>query len=323
MCPEAARRFLSGRWATLMAASEQDIPANSTAARPPASRPAALPPELQWTTHSQVAEGSAAWTYLTRERALTPAIVAAATQADVLREGPYGSAWFAHRDGDGRMTGIEMRGPSYRGFSADGSKSLFRLQLGRETPTRLAVTEAPIDAMSLAVLEGMRKDTLYVSAASGMGPLTIAALEQELKELAKRPGTALVAATDSDPAGHAYAARLADMGEAANVTVQRAVPAGCKDWNDALKAQTQGAPRSARRRSSPVITTIVKAMQRPRSAVPPPWSPVPVAMAGRVQALETQDALRAATAMAQQRGPETRRPDEPGTPPSASPEARP
>ena len=270
-----------------------------------------------------VGRGSAAWTFLTRERALTPAIIAAATQADVLREGPYGSAWFAHRDGDGRMTGIEMRGPSYRGFSADGSKSLFRLQLGREAPTRLAVTEAPIDAMSLAVLEGMRKDTLYVSAASGMGPLTIAALEQELKELAKRPGTALVAATDSDPAGHAYAARLADMGEAANVTVQRAVPAGCKDWNDALKAQTQGAPRSARRRSSQVITTIVKAMQRPRSAVPPPWSPVPVAMAGRVQALETQDALRAATAMAQQRGPETRRPDEPGTPPSASPEARP
>ena len=322
MCLEPAGRFLFGQQATLMAASEQDIPAAGAAARPPAGRPAALPPELQWTTHSQVAEGSAAWTYLTRERALTPAIVAAATQADVLREGPYGSAWFAHRDGDGRTTGIEMRGPSYRGFSADGSKSLFRLQLGREAPTRLAVTETPIDAMSLAVLEGLRKDTLYASAA-GMGPLTIAALAQELKEMARRPGTALVAATDSDPAGHGYAARLAEMGQAANVAVQRAVPAGAKDWNDALKAQTQAAPRSARRRSSPVITTIVKAMQRPRSATPPPWSPVPVAMAGRVQALETQDALRAAATMAQPRGPETRRPDEPGLPPSARPGARP
>ena len=108
------------------------------------------------------------------------------------------------------------------------------------------------------------------------------------------------------------------------MAVQRAVPAGSsKDWNDALKAHTQAAPRSARRRSSPVITTIVKAMQRPRSATPPPWSPVPVAMASRVQALETQDALRAATAMAQQRGPEKRRPDEPGMPSSASPGARP
>ena len=186
-----------------MAASGQDVPATSAAARAPQGRPAALPPELQWTPRSQVAEGSAAWTYLTRERALSPAIVAAATQADVLREGPQGSAWFAHRDGDDRVTGIEMRGPSYRGFSADGSKSLFRLQLGREAPTRLAVTKAPIDAMSLAVLEGMRKDTLYVAAA-GMGPGTIAALEQELKEMAKRPGTVLVAATGSDPAGHGY-----------------------------------------------------------------------------------------------------------------------
>ena len=186
-----------------MAASGQDVPATSAAARAPQGRPAALPPELQWTTRSQVAEGSAAWTYLTRERALSPAIVAAAAQADVLREGPQGSAWFAHRHGDDRVTGIEMRGPSYRGFSADGSKSLFRLQLGREAPTRLAVTKAPIDAMSLAVLEGMRKDTLYVAAA-GMGPGTIAALEQELKEMAKRPGTVLVAATGSDPAGHGY-----------------------------------------------------------------------------------------------------------------------
>ena len=49
---------------------------------------------------------------------------------------------------------------------------------------------------------------------------------------------------------------------------------------------------------------------------------LPVAMASRVQALETQDALRAATAMARRR-PETRRPDEPGMPPPASPGARP
>jgi hypothetical protein len=156
-----------------------------------------------------------------------------------------------------------------------------------------------------------------------MGPVTIAALEQELTEMARRPGTVLVAATGSDPAGHGYAARLAELGAAAKMAVLRAVPAGSsKDWNDALKAQAGAAPRSARRRSSPVITTIVKAMQRPRSATPPPWAPVPVAMASRVQALETQDALRAATAMARRR-PETGRPDEPGTPPSASPGARP
>ena len=54
-----------------------------------------------------------------------------------MREGPYASAWFAHRDERGRLTGIEMRGPNYRGFSEDGNKTLFRLQPGSEPSTRL------------------------------------------------------------------------------------------------------------------------------------------------------------------------------------------
>ena len=260
-----------------------------------------LPPELRWTTHKAVAEGSPTWTYLTQERRLTPEIVAAATRADVLREGPYASAWFAHRDGEGGLTGIEMRGPNYRGFSADGEKSLFRLQLGREIPTRLAVTEAPIDAMSLAAIEGMRKDTLYVSTAGGMGPATVVALERELAAFAKRPGAVLVAATDADPAGNRYAERLAEMAAAASVPAQRAAPSGHKDWNDAIRAKGQPS-RRAGASSSAALTSIVRAMERPQPVTPPSWAPAPIPIGQRIRAFEQQDAMRAAEAMARSPG---------------------
>jgi hypothetical protein len=70
----------------------------------------------------------------------------AARVADAIREGPRGSAWFAHRDGAGLLTGIEMRGPDWRNFSAGGEKTLFRLPGGSGRLARLAVCEAAIDA---------------------------------------------------------------------------------------------------------------------------------------------------------------------------------
>ena len=252
-----------------------------------------VPPELLWTARKPVTEGSPTWNYLTKERGLAPEIVNVATRTDVLREGPYASAWFAHRDADDAVTGIEMRGPKYRGFSRDGDKTLFRLQPGNEAPTRLAVTEAPIDAMSLAVLEGMRKDTLYVGTAGGMGPRTIAALERELMALAERPGAVMIAATDADAAGDKYAAHLAELAAAANVPAQRAVPAEHKDWNDALRAAGQGPSQRAGLSSSPAVATIVRAMDRSDSAASQPWSPAPVALGQRVRAIEEQQARAA------------------------------
>ena len=60
------------------------------------------------------------------------------------------------------LTGIEMRGPDYRNFSAGGGKTLFRLASDSESPTRITVSESAIDAMSLAELAaeaGVRCDT--------------------------------------------------------------------------------------------------------------------------------------------------------------------
>ena len=210
-----------------------------------------VPVAQRWARRAPVRSGSPAWDYLTRTRALPAAVVLAAIQAGVLREGPHASAWFAHQDHAGRLTGIEMRGPAWRSFSPNGSKTLFRLPggmpastgvvAGAHRPTRLAVTEAPIEAMSLAALEGLRAeglraDTFYLGVAGGIGPETITALQQLLGELAGDPAAVLVAATNNDAAGEYYAEQLAEMAADAGVRSARLLPPGGEnDFNDALR----------------------------------------------------------------------------------------
>lgn len=197
----------------------------------------ALPAE-RWPARRQLRRGSATWRYLSEVRCLPDDILQAACTADVVREGPYGSAWFAHRDHVGVLTGIEMRGPDFRGFTADGTKTLFRFARGRGPFTRLAIFEAPIDALSMAAFEQMRPDTIYVATAGGIGPETIIALKHLLDVLAAEPNTIVAIGTDNDAAGERHAKRLAAMIEVANLRWERAKPpAGAKDWNKFLKIQ--------------------------------------------------------------------------------------
>ncbi len=203
-----------------------------------------LSPAARWTARRRLTRGSPTWCYLARTRALEGPVLVAAARADALREGPCASAWFAHRDATATIVGIEMRGPEYRGFSADGDKTLF--QLAGRLPTssaavmRLVVCEAPIDAMSLAGIERLRTDTLYVSTAGGMGPHTIAALQALLRDMATKPGSILVAATDADTAGEHYASQLMELATAAGVRSGRILPfGGHKDWNQVVVARRQ------------------------------------------------------------------------------------
>ena len=197
----------------------------------------ALPTE-QWAARSPLRRGSAVWRYLSGVRCLPENVLKAAAAADAVREGPYASAWFAHRDHAGALTGIEMRGPQYRGFTADGTKTLFRLGSISRPFCRLAIFEAPIDALSMAAFEQLRADTLYVATAGGMGPDTIAALKQLFDVLADKPDAIVAIGTDNDGPGERHAKRLVELIEAANLRWQRALPpANAKDWNKFLKIQ--------------------------------------------------------------------------------------
>lgn len=198
------------------------------------------PAHTRWERARTLRPGSPAWDYLTKARALSDPILRAAIARDCVREGGYGTAWFAHRAHDGRLTGFEMRGADFRGFAKGGDKTLFRLP-GRPRhsigpPRRIAVAEAPIDALSLAALERLAGDTLYVATGGGMGPPTIEALSQLLADAAAIPGAALIAATDNDAPGQRYAGLLADLAGMAGVSFERLRPsADVNDWNDMLR----------------------------------------------------------------------------------------
>ena len=200
-----------------------------------ARQPPRLPVAERWAMAPPLTVGSAVWRYLTETRGLPGRILHLATRHDLIREGPRGSAWFAHRDQEGRLAGIEMRGPRWRGMAAGSDKTLFHLPGGSMSAPRLAVVEAPIDALSLAALEGPRADTLYLATTGGIGPGTVAALEALLAERTMAPAAELVAATDADVAGDRHAAFLAGLAEAVAVRSARLRPLhGIKDWNELL-----------------------------------------------------------------------------------------
>jgi hypothetical protein len=225
-----ARRLLRG-FVGIAPAYPEALRVRRTASRVPVAE--------RWERRPPLSCGSPAWLYLIGQRGLPEGILMAARRTDAVREGPRGSAWFAHRDGGGFLTGIEMRGADYRNFSAGGTKTLFRLPGGPGPLPRVTVCESAIDALSLAAVEQCRPDTLYAATAGGMGPATVAALQQILLDFARDPAAVLIAATDADTAGRRHAARLDVLAVEAGASFRTLLPpAGLNDWNDAIRALT-------------------------------------------------------------------------------------
>jgi hypothetical protein len=197
----------------------------------PESRTGRAIPE-RWQARRRPWPGSLTWRYLTGERRLSTNTVRDCIRQDRLREGPYGSMWAAHSNDNGSVTGWEERGPEWRGFASGGTKVLFRL--GQPDAHRICVAEAAIDAMSLAEIEARPDDTLYLSTGGGWAPATEAAI----RVLAARPGSLLVAATDNNPQGAAYARRLESIAVETGCGYVRLQPVA-GDWNEDLKTMKE------------------------------------------------------------------------------------
>jgi hypothetical protein len=197
--------------------------------RPPRDSVPTSSMEQRWDNRRKPWRGSMTWRYLHAERCLPETIIREAIRRNMLREGPYGSMWAAHVDDEGVITGWEERGPEWRGFSSGGSKVLFRF--GSPGALRLCVTEAAIDAMSLAAFEGLREGSLYLSTGGGWSPTTEAAV----RVLAARPCARIVAATDANSQGETFATRLRGIADEAGCDWLRLAP-WAEDWNDALRA---------------------------------------------------------------------------------------
>lgn len=184
----------------------------------------------RWRARRGPWRGSLTWCYLRDRRGIPEAIISAAIRYGGLREGPHGSMWAAHLDGDGVVTGWEERGPEWRGFASGGSKVLFRF--GPANASRIYVTEAAIDAMSLAAIEDQQQDSLYLSSGGGWAPATVAAI----RVLSARSGARLVAATDNNRQGEVYAERLAVIAQEVGCDYQRLRPCA-DDWNEQLRTR--------------------------------------------------------------------------------------
>nr|WP_123150824.1 DUF3991 and toprim domain-containing protein [Mesorhizobium delmotii] len=204
---------------------------------PSRNRPDLSIPE-RWQSRRKPWRGSMTWRYLRDERRLPETVIGAAIRQDRLREGPRGSMWAAHTDETGAVTGWEERGPNWRGFATGGGKVLFRF--GRDDAVRFCVTEAAIDAVSLAAIEQLQPDSLYLSTGGGWAPATVAAI----RRLAAQSGALLVAATDNNDQGDIYAGRLEQIAVEAGCGFERLRPAA-DDWNEDLRAARE--PEEVRR----------------------------------------------------------------------------
>jgi hypothetical protein len=74
-------------------------------------------PAEKWEQRPLPRRGSGAWKYLTRQRHIPSRIVFAAARKGAVRDGPYGSAWFAHRGEDGAVTPCRNPQPRFQGLA--------------------------------------------------------------------------------------------------------------------------------------------------------------------------------------------------------------
>ena len=197
------------------------------------------PVAARWDERKAVWSNSPTWRYLKRQRGLSAEIIEAASVAGVLREGPVGSAWFAHFDPGGAVAHVDVRGPTYKGSLTGGIKSLFRLSFKGPPLPRVVLTEAAIDALSLATLESLRSDTLYAATGGGMGPGTIATLEALLVDIAMFPDALFCSATDANGPGDRFADQHQSLARKFGIRFERLRPLiEGGDWNEALRAQS-------------------------------------------------------------------------------------
>lgn len=175
------------------------------------------------------------WDYLSKKRGLPSEILFMAIKQKIIRQGIKGTSLFLHKKLNGKITGAEMRGPEYQGFTNGGTKTLFYFIGGIDQVTRLVIVESAIDALSFAALDPITNGTLYVSTGGGIGPETIVSLEEVMKKLIIRNNVMIEIGTDKDQAGNNFADLLYDRFQKYKLHMRRITPIGnTKDWNEVL-----------------------------------------------------------------------------------------
>ncbi len=145
-----------------------------------------------------------------------------------------GNTLFVHRDDAGAVTGYEVKNLGFTGFAPGGTKAAWQ-SVARPDDRALVVTESAIDALSHHQLHtGTREATRYLSTAGAPSRAQFELLGRVFSRLP--PTSTIVAAVDSDEAGHTLAGRIEALAlRAPHAAFRRDLPTGGKDWNDVLQ----------------------------------------------------------------------------------------
>lgn len=140
-------------------------------------------------------------------------------------EDARGNALFVHRDDVGRVTGFEAKNIGFTGFAPGGTKAAWQSIVHRDDRA-LVITESAIDALSHHQLHpDPHKATRYLSTAGAPSSAQFELLERIFSRLC--PMSAVIAAVDSDEAGHQLASRIEAIAQRVpRVAFRRDAPAG-------------------------------------------------------------------------------------------------
>lgn len=170
--------------------------------------------------------------YLNNHRGVPAETAANPRFCEKVRIDDRGNLAFIHINRDG-ISGFELKNHDFTGFSKAGAKGLFASTCYAEDH-RLVFSEAAIDCLSYATLEGMHR-TRFVSLSGQPSPEQ---LELARAAMVKLPSGEIVLAFDNDEGGdklvERFTAMFGEIGrEGLSLRVHRPETRG-RDWNEEL-----------------------------------------------------------------------------------------
>lgn len=178
--------------------------------------------------------------YLMNERKIDQSILLDPRFTDRVRV-TQGRAVFPHMTSARELTGFEIKGAGFTGFTPGGKKSLW-MSTNVDTAECIVVCESAIDCLSHAELvkSGAVKtdgEAAYISVGGSPSDMQT---EELLKLLEGRKTRALIyVATDNDAPGIALASKLDSMLDEHAQLSAISLPT-MQDWNEQLKASKEG-----------------------------------------------------------------------------------
>lgn len=170
--------------------------------------------------------------YLQNERGIDADILRDLRFDKMIKVDDRGNAIFPHFDEKG-LSGYEIRGHGYKGFSKNGEKSIW-CSANVRTAKEVIFVEGAINALSHAQLN-RNPDAAYVSIGGQMSDSQKEIVAYAMSRAHER-GAALVLATDADDAGEKHAQALRSLAPEA-ATLYRESPQADSDWNEQLVQQ--------------------------------------------------------------------------------------